>query len=116
MRCPTISLSDGMYMTPPVATISSTAVATDQWRIFSVAEAGVRVIAPRLPVASVGGLNGCDPPQPLDALVSVVERHHQPGWCTAFGSNGCAGHAKGNDHLESSRNRKIKEVNVGSIR
>src|SRR5436309_1059878 len=77
-RWPTIWLNDGTYITTPVTNSTSTAAATDQCSAFSVADAGVRVIAPSLPVADAGGLHDGDPAQPLDTFVAVVAGHDQP--------------------------------------
>src|SRR5262249_49882837 len=105
----------GTYMTVPVAAITSTAAATDQWKTFSVADAGVRVIAPRLPVAGASRFDGRDPAQPLDTLVAVVERHHQARRSAALGTRGCRADAKGDDDLRVTCYREIEEVDISSV-
>src|SRR5262245_19069061 len=72
-RWPSAWLSAGTYSTAPVPIRTSTTPASDQCRAASVPDARVRVVAPRLPVTGARRLDRGHPPEPLHALVAVVE-------------------------------------------
>src|SRR5881296_1443693 len=114
-RWPTIWLNDGTYITTPVTSSTSTAAATDQCSAFSVADAGVRVIAPSLPVANAGGLHDGDPAQPLDTFVAVVERHDQPRGRSALRAERRVPDAEGDDHAGFVRDLQVEVVHVRAV-
>src|SRR5205807_4674452 len=115
-RWPTTWLNRGTYMTIPVAIRTSTADATDQCRVFSVADARIGVIAAGLPVAGMRGVHSGDPPQPLDPLVAVVKRHDQSRRRTAFRAEGCVRKPEGDDDVRLQRSRHIEVVDICAVR
>src|SRR5438477_3492075 len=115
-RWPTTWLNRGTYMTIPVAIRTSTADATDQCRVFSVADARIGVIAAGLPVAGTRGVHSGDPPQPLDPLVAVVKRHDQSRWRTSFWAERCVRKPERHDDLRLLCSCHIEEIDICAVR
>src|SRR5919204_2346193 len=114
-RSPTPTLSAGTYIKTPVTSISRTVAATDQWRTFSVADAGIGVIAPRLPVTRPGAGDRRDPAQPFHAFVPVVERHYEPRRRAALGCERLVGKPGRHHHARPAGDVQVQVVDVSAV-